>query len=283
MKSENAITRMSTTFVSIVSSFRSRIRPMREWNRRTAWVVAMLAALIPGWMVAFATHPLSRQHVAAFGAIAIVAALVLGFALWRVVPWISERAAGLSRMTGFAIAVTACGAAWVWLQYALNPFRVRSVFDAMSVSGSVSWQVSAGLALFATLVIFARMSVATSAAPVLSPRREPIAARFGRQTVLLSEDQIERVQGCDDYVAVFSGGQRLLASYRLDELTARLDGARFLRVHRSHIVNVAFIESTERVDANRESIRMRSGAVVIASRSGTTLLRRYINGLSAAD
>jgi two-component system LytT family response regulator len=88
------------------------------------------------------------------------------------------------------------------------------------------------------------------------------------------------ITACDDYVAVFADGRRLLASYRLSDLAARLDSERFVRIHRSHIVSVSHIIAVERVDANRDIVRMKSGERLQASRRGSVALRERLRRLS---
>lgn len=53
----------------------------------------------------------------------------------------------------------------------------------------------------------------------------------------------------------------------------RLDDARFLRVHRSHIVNLDHVDELSEHDDRRLELRMRDGASVVASRSGSKELQ----------
>ena len=59
----------------------------------------------------------------------------------------------------------------------------------------------------------------------------------------------------------------------LAELQARLDPARFVRVHRSHLVNVDRIASIEPLDSGDARIHMHDGAVVACSRRHREQLR----------
>jgi two-component system LytT family response regulator len=87
-------------------------------------------------------------------------------------------------------------------------------------------------------------------------------------------EQVERLEACDDYVAVCIDGRRHLLHARLHNLHARLDPSRFLRVHRSHVVNAEFIRALEPRDGSRLTIVLASGARVPASRAGSAELRR---------
>jgi two-component system LytT family response regulator len=97
--------------------------------------------------------------------------------------------------------------------------------------------------------------------------------RDGKRIVQLAVDQLERAQGADDYVTLHAGGKEYLASVRLADLEARLAGGPFLRIHRSHLVNLDFIEAVEPHDLGRVAVVLRSGARIVASRAGTRELK----------
>ncbi len=52
-------------------------------------------------------------------------------------------------------------------------------------------------------------------------------------------EALDLVEARDDYVCLRSGGREVTKQQTLTELAAELDPARFVRVHRSFIVNVA--------------------------------------------
>lgn len=84
---------------------------------------------------------------------------------------------------------------------------------------------------------------------------------------------IERLEADDDYVVLVVGGARHLVTVPLGELLARLDASRWVRVHRSHAVNLDHVRALLPQDAGRWAVVMRSGERVIASRTGTRQLR----------
>jgi two-component system, LytTR family, response regulator len=89
--------------------------------------------------------------------------------------------------------------------------------------------------------IVARASSVMSASKPLS---RVFVKERGRM-VAIPLDQVERLEACDDYVAVCVGERRHLLHARLHDLHARLDPARFLRVHRSHVVDLEFVRTLE--------------------------------------
>lgn len=100
-----------------------------------------------------------------------------------------------------------------------------------------------------------------------------IFVRDRGRIVPVSIGDIERLEADDDYVAVHSRGRRLLVYLGMNEFEARLDPHRFLRIHRSHIVNLDHVAAMEAFDATRMQVVMRDGAKLIASRARSRDLR----------
>jgi two-component system LytT family response regulator len=120
------------------------------------------------------------------------------------------------------------------------------------------------------------------AAPVLPRARESlerarplsrIFVRDGSRIVPVPLSSLERVQGADDYATVCSEGKQYLVSVRLSELEERLDGSHFLRIHRSHLINLEYVTAIEPYDAARVQVVMKSGIRIVASRAGSKRLR----------
>ena len=82
-----------------------------------------------------------------------------------------------------------------------------------------------------------------------------------------------RVEACDDYAEVHCGGESFLLPLRLQELERRLDPARFVRVHRSHVVNLDHVKQMRPFDHRRLEIWLDDGSKVVASRAGSQRLR----------
>jgi two-component system, LytTR family, response regulator len=85
--------------------------------------------------------------------------------------------------------------------------------------------------------------------------------------------EIERLEADDDYVAVHVRGRRFLVYLGMNEFEARLDPTRFLRIHRSHIVNLDHVAALVPFDATRLQIEMKDGTKLIASRTRSRELR----------
>lgn len=101
-----------------------------------------------------------------------------------------------------------------------------------------------------------------------------LSARVGNETMLIPVRRVERLQGWDDFVAIYCDGRRLLGAMRLRDCARQLDPKRFVRVHRSHIVNLDYVAGFTTFDGDRVLVRMTSGVEITASRAGSRLLRR---------
>ena len=86
-------------------------------------------------------------------------------------------------------------------------------------------------------------------------------------------DRVERFEACDDYVAIYVEGRRHLLHARLHDLFARIDQTHFIRVHRSHVINIDCIAALEPRDGARLTVVLASGARIPASRSGSAQLK----------
>jgi two-component system LytT family response regulator len=113
-----------------------------------------------------------------------------------------------------------------------------------------------------------RVRVALSGGPL---RR--VFARKGNRIVPLPIGQVTRIEACDDYTEVHCRGETFLLDLRLQELEQRLDPDRFIRVHRSHVINLDHVKQMKPHGDRRLEIHLVDGSMVIASRSGSQKLR----------
>lgn len=96
---------------------------------------------------------------------------------------------------------------------------------------------------------------------------------------LVSTERITHCNGAGDYVELnFDDGSKRLHSGSLNELEAELPSA-FLRVHRSHIVNTAFVESLKRESSGVGRLCITTGEIVPVSRRIMPAVRRTIGSV----
>ncbi|HEV2913727.1 MAG TPA: response regulator transcription factor [Pyrinomonadaceae bacterium] len=100
-------------------------------------------------------------------------------------------------------------------------------------------------------------------------------ARKSNQIVPIIIDNVTRFEACDDYVAVHIEGEIHLLLLPLSDLEGRLNPQKFIRAHRSHIINLDHITLMRQYDDRRLLISLRDGTEILASRSGS----QRLNGL----
>jgi two-component system LytT family response regulator len=105
---------------------------------------------------------------------------------------------------------------------------------------------------------------------------ERVFVRTGQRLVPVRLAEVSRLDADGDYVALVVEGRRHLLHTTLSALLPRLDAARFVRIHRSHVVNLDFVAAIRPHDAGRYLVELRDGVRIVASRSGTQALRAFM-------
>ncbi|MFN0097048.1 MAG: LytR/AlgR family response regulator transcription factor [Gemmatimonadaceae bacterium] len=107
-------------------------------------------------------------------------------------------------------------------------------------------------------------------------RAEPLTRFFVRdrgKLVLLWTHEVERLEADDDYVHVVVKGRAHLVYLTLNDFERRLDPLKFVRIHRTHMVNLDFVSHLNPVDGGRIEVLMRDGTRLTASRTRSRELR----------
>jgi two-component system LytT family response regulator len=104
-------------------------------------------------------------------------------------------------------------------------------------------------------------------------RLERILVRDRGRIFPLSLNEIEYLKADSKYTAIAARGQTFLVRIGISELEVQLDPSRFIRVHRSALVNLDFVDSMCADDQSQLVIQMRDGAVLTASREASKVLR----------
>jgi two-component system, LytTR family, response regulator len=147
------------------------------------------------------------------------------------------------------------------LDYLLKPFgrdRVRAVVER--ARGAIEH----GLPSF---VARARETL-SAGRPI-----ERVFVRERGRMLAVDLSSVERLEACDDYVALHAGGRQYLVHARLQDMAERLEPRRFVRIHRSHVVNLDYVTAIEPHEGARVVAVLKSGARVASSRSGAGRLK----------
>ncbi|HKJ02393.1 MAG TPA: LytTR family DNA-binding domain-containing protein [Longimicrobiales bacterium] len=105
-----------------------------------------------------------------------------------------------------------------------------------------------------------------TASPLAEPRRRRLGVRVGSRIVLVPVDEIDWVEADGDYVRVNAAGAAHLLTERLHALEATLVPHRFLRIHRSVLVNLDRVRELHREPDGSGYVLLETGVRLRVSR-----------------
>jgi two-component system LytT family response regulator len=116
--------------------------------------------------------------------------------------------------------------------------------------------------------------VTEARAPGTRPDR--VLIRDGSEVHVIPVTKIDYLEAQDDYVCYRAEGKRLLKQQTLADAEAVLDAARFVRIHRSYILNVDRLAKLELYAKDSHAAILRDGTRLPVSRSGYSRLNTLI-------
>lgn len=166
-------------------------------------------------------------------------------------------------------------------EYAVRAFEVQAVdyllkpFDDERVARAIARarlrlqadRVAAGSADLAALV-----GVANAQAPHL----ERLLVRERGLTEVLPVNDVDWFEAADNYVRIHLAGRREVMRETLSGLEARLDPTRFIRVHRSAMVNLSRVRGLRVLQSGDAELTLSSGGEIPVSRSYRKALERAL-------
>jgi hypothetical protein len=160
--------------------------------------------------------------------------------------------------------------------FSVRPFSAVAFIWQM-FQGIVIYSLVAALALIDILVRSLRSS---RASPETTAGSQPAAERriFVRgddEFVSINVDEIVCIERAGDYAQIVTPGRRHLTRKSLAELARQLPAHRFIRVHRSQLINLEAMESAEPIGGGRMRVRLLGGVEIDTSRSGAKALREH--------
>ena len=105
---------------------------------------------------------------------------------------------------------------------------------------------------------------------------ERVLIRDGSKVHVLSIDKIDYVEAQDDYVAFHADGKSYLKDQTLAAVEALLDPTRFVRIHRSYLLNIDRIARVELYAKDSRVAILRDGAKLPVSRAGYARLAKLL-------
>jgi len=162
-------------------------------------------------------------------------------------------------------------------QHALRAFEVHAVDYLLKPFGSERFEQA---------LARARQRIGGKLPPTLDLKAaartagefaERIVVRDGTRVHIIPTAKLDYVEAQDDYVALASGGKKHLKQQTISSLESSLDPARFLRIHRSYIVNLDRVTKIEPYGKDTHLSILNDGTRLPVSRSGYGRLRSVLD------
>ncbi len=164
-------------------------------------------------------------------------------------------------------------------QYALRAFDVHAVDYLLKPFSAERFQE-------AMARVRERLQARAAAAPDVAalvrdakPRTGPaerVLIRDGANVHVLPVDAIDYVEAQDDYVAFKSDGKQYLKDQTLAAVEATMDPSRFVRIHRSYLLNIDRIAKVELYAKDSRIAILRDGTRLPVSRAGYARLSELL-------
>jgi two-component system LytT family response regulator len=105
---------------------------------------------------------------------------------------------------------------------------------------------------------------------------ERVLIKEGSKVHVIPVDRIDYIEAQDDYVSIKTDGKSYLKQQRIAELEKSLDQTKFVRVHRSSIINIERIARIELYAKDSRMAILKDGTKLLISRSGYDKLKTML-------
>ncbi len=104
-----------------------------------------------------------------------------------------------------------------------------------------------------------------------------IPVRDGTKVFIIPIAKLDYAEAQDDYIALCSDGRKHLKQQTISSLESALDPSRFLRIHRSYIVNLERVARIEPYGKDSHVAVLHNGTQLPVSRAGYARLREFLD------
>jgi two-component system, LytTR family, response regulator len=162
-------------------------------------------------------------------------------------------------------------------QYALRAFEVHAVDYLLKpfTEERFAEALSRARARLSAKDVVPLEALVADAKPRQAPL-ERVLVRDGSQVHVLPVARIDYVEAQDDYVAFKSEGKSHLKEQTLGSVEAALDPGRFVRIHRSYLLNIDRIARVELYAKDSRVAVLRDGTRLPVSRAGYARLAKLL-------
>jgi two-component system, LytTR family, response regulator len=162
-------------------------------------------------------------------------------------------------------------------QYAMRAFEVHAVDYLLKPIGRERFEAALERAL--SRLPQKLPSAQDLAAAARPPQHflERIVVKDGTRVTLIPVARLDYAEAQDDYVALATHGTKHLKQQTIASLEAALDPARFVRIHRSYIVNLELVVRIEPYGKDSRLAILADGTRLPVSRTGYTRLKSLLD------
>lgn len=224
-----------------------------------------------------------REYLAGHGDIDIVAECANGFeavkAIAELAPDLVILDIQMPKLDGFEVAELAGGKtrfifATAFDQHALKAFEIHALDYLLKPFSQQRFDQALAHARASLATGPAQQkAVAHAAADVRARPLDRLLIRDGAKVHVIPAEKIAYIEAQDDYVQVHAEGNAYLKNHTLAELEAQLEPGRFLRIHRSYLVNVEHVARIEQASKDSHCAILKDGSKLPVSRSGYQKIR----------
>ena len=165
-------------------------------------------------------------------------------------------------------------------EYALRAFEIHAVDYLLKPFGAERFDAALKRAL--ERLASKEKIPAALATPARVPGQYPdrIVLRDGADVHIIPVHKLDYVEAQDDYVALSCEGKKRLKQQTISSIEESLDPAKFLRVHRSYILNLERLKKVEPYGKDTHIAILADGSRLPVSRSGYARLREVLDSKS---
>ncbi len=106
---------------------------------------------------------------------------------------------------------------------------------------------------------------------------ERISVKTGQKLYVLMLEEIMFLQSNGDYVSIYSKENVYLKEQTMKYFEKNLPPKQFIRIHRSYIVNVDYINSIQNYKKNQFKVKLKNNYELRASQTGYNLLKERLS------
>ena len=110
----------------------------------------------------------------------------------------------------------------------------------------------------------------------LAEKRNRLVVRVKNEIKIIPTHEVSFFEAEDDYIAIHTATGKYLKKMTMKSLEEALDAAKFVRVHRSYLINLNEITKIEPYERDNYLVLLRGGEKVPVSKTGYSRLRQVL-------